>query len=70
VLEEEQEETYFLSSETEKKYSISKEQELIAALTAPIKSIDHLPTYSEEQDQDYHSLPDLDIYTEQGKLIT
>ncbi|KLL04553.1 MAG: hypothetical protein MRERV_18c010 [Mycoplasmataceae bacterium RV_VA103A] len=68
---QEEEDTYLLSPEAKKKYSPSKESELIQVLTNLIISIDNLPTYSSlQENEEYHSLPDLDLYTEQGQLIT
>ncbi|KLL04393.1 MAG: hypothetical protein MRERV_24c016 [Mycoplasmataceae bacterium RV_VA103A] len=76
---EENEETYLLHPEAKKQYSPTKEKELILVLTNLIQSIDHSPYHSSsnsysslsEQDEEYHSLPDLDnLYTESGKLIT
>ncbi|CAG8546411.1 14279_t:CDS:10 [Racocetra fulgida] len=71
------EETYTLHPSAKNKYSPQKEQELLTTLTQLIESIDNSPyhsssnTYSSpsEQDEEYHSLPDLDLYQE-GKLIT
>ncbi|KLL04720.1 MAG: hypothetical protein MRERV_13c009 [Mycoplasmataceae bacterium RV_VA103A] len=76
---QEEEDTYLLNPEAKKKYSPSKEQELITALTNLIQSIDNSPyrsssnSYSSlsEQDEEYHSLPDLDnLYTDSEQLIT
>ena len=68
---QEEEETYLLHPEAKKKYSPTKETELIATLTHLLQSIDNLPTYSSlQQNEDYHSLPDLELYTESGQLIT
>ena len=70
--------TYTLSSETKKKYSISKETELITVLTNLIESIENQPylssnSYSSlsESDENYYSLPPLkDLLNEQNQPLT
>ncbi|KLL05023.1 MAG: hypothetical protein MRERV_7c070 [Mycoplasmataceae bacterium RV_VA103A] len=68
---QENEDTHLLSPEAKKQYSPTKEQELLTTLTNLTASIDNLPTYSSLENEEYHSLPDLDnLYTSEGKLIT
>ncbi|CAG8477190.1 15731_t:CDS:1, partial [Cetraspora pellucida] len=73
-----EEDTYLLLPEAKKQYSPTKEAELIQVLTNLIESIDNSPYHSSsnsysllsEQDEEHHSLPDLDLYTSEGQLIT